>query len=105
MLWQRKSNDPSIVRKKLDDLMEPSTAQIDKIYGTKLNDAVGMCTFGGRGIHFLSERLRRTRKQTFLATKEIPHCAAIVVTISRGALPQPVAGWCTYCQHGIQEEQ
>ena len=92
---RRSSNDLSVVI---------SDEEKENHLGVDFNSPTLKCSYGGRGIHYTSSRLRRNRKQPVLVTREIPHCPSYVSTRSRGALSQPAPGWCTYCQQGIHRK-
>ena len=54
----------------LDDLMEASIDQIEDTCGLKLDNAYELCTFGGRGNNYTSERLGRNRERPVLVTRK-----------------------------------
>ena len=89
-------------RRSTNDLSDISSDEGKENHlGVDFNSPTLKCTYGGRGVHYTSTKLKRNRKQPVLVTREIAHCPSYVTTRSRGALSQPAPGWCTYCNHGL----
>ena len=66
---------------KLDDLNEPSAADIKESYGIKLDD---------KELYCMPTKIQRLRKQPVRVLREIPHCTGKPISKARGALSRSV---------------
>ena len=86
---------------KLDDLTEPTVAELEEVCGISLEDGRETHPVCNRGRHYTSQKLPRLRKKPVLVTKEIHHCPDNHAPKMRVAPSRPAPARCFTCHDGI----